>query len=186
MANHGILLKKSVAAQDVLAWNRYALAGSAVDIDNGNVFRLDAQNTAGTSSYEEVWDVSAASASASTLNNLWMAGTEKVNLLSDGTHSYLGLNDDPRLFYNIGGKVFDAFKPQPGDIIELSSDAFSNTISGSAFANSASASYELAFGAAQVANSLSFGVLATVYFSIGSGAIDTQRVTAYKLVCLAN
>jgi hypothetical protein len=186
MTNHGILIKKSVAAQDVLAYNRYAMAGSAVDLDDGNVFRLDTQNTAATSGYEEVWDVSQASASASTLNGLWMAGAFGVNTLSDGTHSYRGLSDDPRQFYNPGAKVFDAFKPQPGDVIELSADAFSNAISGSTYANSADASYELAFGAAQVASSLSFKVLATTYISIGTGAIDNQRVTAYKLHCLAN
>lgn len=186
MADHAVLSKKACASIDVGAYNRYAMAGSAVDLDNGSVFRLDTQNTAGTSGYSEVWDVTAPSLSGSTLNGLWMAGTEAVNLLADGTKQYRGLSDDPRSFYNLGAKPFDAFKPQPGDVIELSADAFTGAIGGNTFANASDASYDLVWGTSQTTSALSFQLLATTYFSIGSGAIDTQRVTAYKLVCLAN
>ena len=186
MADHSVLLKTGCAASDIVAWNRYALAGSSVDLDNGNVFRLDTQNSAGTQGYSEVWDVSAPSLSGSTLDGLWMADTAGRNLTVDGSLQYAGLNDDPRKFYNVGGKVFDAFKPQAGDVIELSADAFTTAIGSNTYANSSDGVYELVWGTSQTANALSFKLIATTYFSIGSGAIDTQRVTAYKLVCLNN
>lgn len=186
MADHGVLIKNAVVASDVNAYVRYAMAGSSVDLDNGNVFRLDTQNTASTSGYSEVWDVSAASGSGSTLNNLWMAAQEGVNLTIDGTLIYAGINDDPRKFYNKGARVFTAIKPQAGDIVTMTSDCFSNAIAGNTFANSSDASYELTWGATQTSAALSFKLIATTYISIGSGAIDSQRVTAYKLQCLAN
>jgi hypothetical protein len=186
MADHGVLLKNMCASTDVNAWIRSAMAGSAVDLDNGNVFRLDTQNTASTRGYEEAWDVSAPSLSGSTLGNLWMAAQPERNLTIDGSLQYAGLNDDPRKFYNPGAKVFTAIKPQVGDIVTMTGDCFSNAIGGNTFANASDASYELTWGATQTANALSFGLIATTYISIGSGAIDTQRVVAYKLVCLAN
>lgn len=186
MADHAVLLQKSCASFDVGSYNRYAMAGSAVDIDNGNVFRLDTQNNAATSGYSEVWDVSAPSLSGSTLNNLWMANTDGVNLLADGSLQYKGLSDDPRKFYNVGSKVFDAFKPQVGDIIEVTAEALTSAIGANTYLNAADAVYTLTPGTSQTESALSFKLLATTYFSIGTGAIATGRVTAYKLVCLAN
>jgi hypothetical protein len=186
MADHGVLLKNACASTNVDAWNRFAMAGSAIDIDNGNVFRLDTQNTAGTASYYEVWDVTAPSLSGSTLSNLWMAAQPEKVITVDGTLKYAGLNDDPRKFYNVGATVFAAMKPQVGDIVTMTSDCFSNAIGGNTYANASDASYELTWGTTQTASALSFKLVATSYISIGSGAIDTQRTVAYKLVCLAN
>jgi hydrogenase maturation factor HypE len=188
MADHGVLEKKDVAATNVNSYNRYAMAGSSVDLDNGNVFRLDTQNTASYTGYSEVWDVSAPSLSGSTLNKLWMAGTFAVNKTIDGTLTYRGLNDDPRKFYNSGSSVFDAYKPQPGDVIVLTADAFSGTVSASSvYLNAEDASYELVVGSAQTTSALSYKLLATTYISVGIGTPgSTQRVTAYKYECLAN
>jgi hypothetical protein len=187
MADHGVLLKKACASIDVGSYNRFAMAGSAVDLDNGNVFRLDTENTAGTSGYSEVWDVTAPSLSGSTLGCLWMASQDGVNLLVDGVLEYRGLSDDPRKFYNVGAKVFTAFKPQIGDIIEISADAISNTRTAETFLNAADAAYEMAWGSTQTDSDLSFKLItATNFFSIGTGAMDTQRFTAFKLVCIAN
>jgi hypothetical protein len=186
MANHGILLKKSVAATDVVAYNRYAMAGSSVDLDNGNVFLLA---TCGSlvSGYSEVWDVTAGSASGSTLNDMWMAGQEAVNILVDGTLQYAGLNDDPRKFYNIGAKVFSAFKPQKGDVIELSADNFTGARGANTYADVNGDVYKFVWNTSATANQLAFKLLATTYFSIGTGGVgDTQRVTAYRMVCVNN
>jgi len=188
--SQGILLQKSCAANDVVAYNRYAITASSVDIDNGNVFRLDTQNmwnSSGSSGYSEVWDVSAPSPSGSNMDGLWMASEENCNTTVSGTYQYKGLNDDPRNFYNIGGNVFSAFKPQVGDVIELSADCFVNTFSSHTHANSGSNVYTLYWDSAVGSGSrMSFLYLATTYFSIGTGAINNQRVDAYKLVCVDN
>ena len=45
MTTHAVLIKNQIAAADVRSYNRSAVAGSAVDLDNGNVFRLDSVST---------------------------------------------------------------------------------------------------------------------------------------------
>lgn len=186
----GILLQKSCVANDVVAYNRYSVTASSVDIDNGNVFRLDTQNvynSSGSSGYSEVWDVTAPSTTGSNMDGLWMANQDSANITVDGSLQYAGLNDDPRNFYNIGGNVFSAFKPQAGDVIELSADCFVNTFSSNVYAHSGSSVYTLYWSdTAATGSRMSWQYLATTYFSIGTGAIDNQRTTAYKLVCLDN
>jgi hypothetical protein len=183
MADYSVLIMNKVAAQDVGAYNRSAVAGSAVDIENGFVFRLDSYSA--TAGQSEVWAATAPTASGSTLNDLWMACAPEVPLTVDGTLKYKGMNADPRRFYIPGGDVFDAFKPVAGDIITLTADAF-NDATQEAYANATDGEYYLTWGASQTASSLSLKYLATTYISIGSGAIDNQRVTAYKFVVLAN
>lgn len=180
MTTHAILVQNRVAAMNVDAYNRSAIAGSAVDLDNGNVFRLDTQSS--TAGQSEVWVVTAPTASGSTLNNLWMAYSPEVVVTNA---QYKGLDPDPRNFYNAGAKVFDAFKPQVGDIITLTGDALTGTAE-LAYANSTSGAYTFTWGAAVVASSLSLQYLATTYVSIGTGAMDNQRVAAYKFVVVAN
>jgi hypothetical protein len=190
MANHGLILKKSVAATDVVAYNRYAVAASSVNLDNGNVFRLDtcASSTSGCSViYTEVWAVSAGSASGSTLNDMWMADSQRANLTVDGALIYSGLNDDPRKFSNVGGRVLDAWKPQKGDVVELSADCFSGARGANTYASSNGDVYSLVWNTSATAGNLSFHLLATTYFSIGTGGLgDTGRVTAYRMVCTEN
>lgn len=181
--SHAILIQNRVAAASVDSYNRSAIAGSAVDLDNGNVFRLDSQSA--TSGESEVWAVTAPTTSGSTMNNLWMAYSPEVVVTVSGTKQYKGIDPDPQDFYNLGGKVFDAFKLQVGDIITLTGDALSGSAE-SAYANSATGVYKLAWGASQTASALSLRYLATTYVSLATGAIDTQRVTAYKFEVIAN
>jgi hypothetical protein len=186
MADHGMILKKSVAATDVVAYNRYAVAASSLDLDNGNVFRLDTC-ASGISGYSEVWAVSAGSASGSTLNEMWMADSLRANLTVDGALLYSGLNDDPRKFYNVGARVLDAWKPQKGDVVEFSADCFNGVRAANTFASANGDTYDLVWAASAVADALTFQLLATTYFSIGTGGLgDTQRVTAYRMVCTNN
>jgi hypothetical protein len=180
MTLHAVLLQNKVAAADMGSLNRSAVAGSAVDIDNGNVFRLDSQST--TSGESEVWAVTA---TGSGLGDLWMAASPEVVVTVSGTKQYRGIDPDPQDFYNVGAKVFDAFKPQKGDILTLTAEAFTGTAA-SAFANSGSSVYTLHWAAAQVSGALSFRYLATTYISKADGSIDDQRVTAYKMECINN
>jgi hypothetical protein len=183
MATHAILVQNRVAAMTVDSFNRSAIAGSAVDIDNGNVFRLDTQST--TSGEAEVWAVTAPTTSASTLNNLWMAYSPEVVVTVSGNSQYKGLDPDPRNFVNLGGKVFDAFQPQVGDIITLTDPALTGSAE-SAYANSSNGVYTLTWGASVTASAFSLKYLATTYVSLATGAINTQRVTAYKFQVVAN
>jgi hypothetical protein len=188
MADHGVIIRNDVAAASVGSYNRYAISGSksgsGLDLDNGNVFNLVSQST--TTGYDAVWSVTMPMASGS-VSGLWMACSQRANLTVDGTLIYSGLNDDPRKFYNVGGRVLDAFKPQVGDVITLSTDCFLNAISSNLYANAITNSYLLDWEAVPPASgALSFKWLATTYISVGTGAFDTQRVTAYKLVCVAN
>ena len=182
MAN-GVVIKNRVAAMNVDSYNRSAVTGSGVDIpiNNGYVFRLDSQS--GSSGYEEVWAVEKCSANASTLNNLWMAYSSE-NVLT--ANKYKGIDPDPRSFTNVGGLVFDAFKPQAGDVITMTAADISGSPSTGDYVNSTSGSYTLTWSATQTTNSLSMKLLKETYISIGSGAIDSQRVLAYKFAVVAN
>lgn len=183
MANHTVVILNKVASENVGSYNRSAIAGSAVDIDNGGVFRLDSKSA--VSGESEVWNVTAPTTSASTLNNLWMAYSPEVVITAAGTKQYRGIDPDPQDFYNLGGKVLDAFKPQVGDLITVTGEGLTGTPA-LAYANSANGVYTLAWSATQTANALSFRYLGTTYISKGSGAIDNQRITAYQFECIAN
>jgi len=178
-----VLIQNNVAAMNVDAYNRSALAG--INLDNGNVFRLDVLNS---SSGCEVWDVAPPTTSASTLDNLWMAYSPEVSLLSSGGKQYKGLSPDPQDFTNTGSLVFDAFKPQVGDIITLTADAFSNAISTNTYASSGSEGHTLFWNTSATTAAFACNLIDITYMSIGSGSAlgQTQRITAYKLVVVNN
>jgi hypothetical protein len=180
MALHAVLMQNRVAADNIDALNRSAIAGSTIDLDNGNVFRLDTQST--TSGQTQVWN---ATVTGSGLGDLWMAASPEVVITVSGTKQYSNINPDPQDFYNLRGKVFDAYKPQKGDVITQTAEAFTGTAA-QAFANSGSAVYTLHWAAAQVSGALSYRYLATTYIALPNGSIGGQRVTAYKMECIHN
>jgi len=180
MTLYTVLIQNRVAATNSDYLNRSAIAGSSVNLDNGNVFRLDSQST--TTGQTEVWDVSA---TGSGLGDLWMAYSPEIVTVVSGTKKYRGIDPDPQDFYNVGALVFDAYKPQKGDIITMTAEAFTGTAA-SAYANSGSSVYTLHWAATQASGALSYRYLATTYISRADGAIDDQRVTAYKLECINN
>lgn len=184
MASHGVVVLSKVKAQNVDSLNRSAKA--AADLDNGNVVILATRNTAATRGLEEVWDATRPSSGAG-LQNLWMVYEPEVVTLVSGSKSFKGIDVDPQDFYVPSGEVFSVFKPQLGDIILMTGDSL-GTGSGaeSAYAVATNATYELTWAAAAVSG-LSLKYLATEYISLGSGAIDDQRVDAYlfEVVALA-
>ncbi len=177
---HAVLVQTKVAAKDIDSFNRPAVCADA--LDNGNVVVLATENTGGTYGQSEVWD--ATKPATATLSGCWMVYEPEVVLTVSGTKEYKGINPDPQDFYLPIGQIFTAFKPRIGDIILLTADGF-DTGSGaaSAFANAADASYKLLW-ASSVGAGLAFKYIATSYISLGSGAIDNQRVVAYKLQCV--
>lgn len=183
MANHGVLIPAAVAATNVDSFNRSVVDSSSApsDIDNGFVFDLSGKSTA--SGESEVFSLAQAT-TASTLDGMWMAYSGDEIVLTDAR--YKGLDPDPRHFFNAAGKVFSAYKPQVGDIIQLTAEALDTGAGAeSAFAVAAAGSWKLAW-AASVGAGLSYKYLRTSFISLGTGAIDTQRVAAYEFECVAN
>ena len=62
---------------------------------------------------------------------VWMAYSPEIVTVVSGSLKYKGLNNDPRNFTNLSGEVFDAFKPQKGDIITITADGIGPTSIGS-------------------------------------------------------
>lgn len=122
------------------------------------------------------------------LQNLYMVNEPVVISVTDanGVVVYRG-DGDPRNFSIPALQVFSAFKPQPGDIIELTADGFTGARGANTFANATDQQYALVWGGSQTASVLSFKYLGDSYVSIGSGTLGaTQRVVTHVLECLAN
>ena len=178
---YGVLVPSKIMATNVETLNRTAVSGS--DIENGMVFRLDSYSTG--SGQGEVFAVT--QAATGSLVNVWMAYSPEIVTLYAGNSAYKGIDLDPRNFYTKAGDMIDAFKPQPGDLILASADLFTGARSTEGYACLATGTWQLAWNANHDADALAFKYLATEYITIASGsAIASQRVTAYKLVCLAN
>jgi hypothetical protein len=83
-------------------------------------------------------------------SGLWMAySPEVVTVVSAAGNKYKGLTPDPREFTNLEGEVFDAFKPQVGDIITITADGIGDTAIGSnTYAVAKDGQYKLDWAAA--------------------------------------
>jgi hypothetical protein len=169
-----VLIKNAVAAQNVDSFNRSAVAST--NVDNGNILILSAYST--TAGEAEVWTALTPSTSNG-LTGVWMA-YQPENVATG--EKYKNLDPDPRNFYNADGEVFSVFKPQLGDIITLTADGLAGTISTNTFVNATNSTGGLKplWGATQTASVFSMKLRETTYISVGTGGIDTQRVTAYK------
>lgn len=177
---HAVLIPNAIQAKDVDSLNRHVV--SASDVDNGNIVALLTRSA--TAGQEEVW-VGTVPATGS-LANLWMVYEPEVVVTYSGNSEYKGLDPDPRNFYVKAGKVFSAFKPAVGDIITLTADALAGTKSTNTYVNATDTTggLKLLWGASQTSSVLSFKLMATTYISLATGAIDSQRVTAYQFECV--
>ena len=111
-----VVIKRRVAAHNIDALNRAVVA--TVDLENGSIFTLSARSE--NDAEGEVWNATQPTAGA---KNVWMAKSSEVTITTIGKDDYAlqmkGIVEDPRMFTNVKGLVFDAFKPQVGDIIEM-------------------------------------------------------------------
>jgi hypothetical protein len=171
---HSVFIPNAIAAQNVDSYNRSASIAS--NIDNGNLLVLGAYSV--VAGEGEVFAASVP-ATGTALTGLWIAYEPEV-VLTDS--KYKGLDPDPRNFFIPSGKVFSVFKPQLGDIVTITADGLAGTKSTNGFVNATDTTGGLkpVWGATQTASVFSMKLLETTYISIGSGAIDNQRVTAYK------
>lgn len=179
MAYHGVLIPEQVAAMNVDSYNRSAVSASSVD--NGYIVLLGAKST--TAGETEVFTATAPATGS--LSGLWMVYQGDEVVITDAR--YKGLDPDPRNFFVPATDVFSVFKPQIGDIILVTSDSLSGSRPGATynFLNATNGTMKLTWGESQTASVLSYKYLATKYISLATGAIDSQRVTAYEFECIA-
>jgi len=173
---YGVLIPKAIAASNVDSWVRPAIC-TTLPVENGSVFSLLTKSA--TTGEGEVWTALVPASSGSHLTDVWMAYEPELVM----TGSYRGLDPDVRNFINPVNKVFTAFKPQLHDILLMSEDCFSGAWGGvtNTHANCTNAGWQLVWGTSQTASVLSVAYLKTDYISIATGAMDTQRLTAYTV-----
>lgn len=178
MASYGVIVPDKIAAQNVDAWNRPVVSATA--LENGFVARLETMST--TTGESEVWVATAPATTAPGLTELWMIYEPEIVNTAD---KYRGLDPDPRNLQHAIGDIVSAFKIQVGDIITFSADALTGTKSTNTFVNATNGDFQLTWGATQTADVVSFRLMTTTSLSIGLGSIGTQRITAYRMECLA-
>lgn len=181
MANYGVVILNDVRATNVNALNRNVKA--VVDVENGSVLKLGALS--GVSGEGEVFI--AGTPASGNLTGLYMAYTpEIVSVVSATGKKFRGLTSDPREFYNVSGEVFNAFKPEIGDIITISTDGIGGTKSSNTFIVATDGQLKLQWASAAVSG-LSLKLLATTYVTIADGSIgnNTGRTTAYQFEVVA-
>ena len=178
---YAVIELNQVAATDVGIYNRSAVSGSI--LEQATLMRLDSLSSG--SGQGEVF--AATQIVTGSLVNVWMANAAVIPYLSstDGEIFNIG-SEDPRNFVIPAGRVFNAFKPQVGDIVTLSEDCFSGARSSNTYANATTGLWQLVWGTVHAPNALCFKYLATKWISIGNPAVASGRVTAYRMVCLAN
>lgn len=177
---HNVLVPSAIAAKNVDSYNRSAVAST--DVDNGNLVVLNGQSA--TAGQTEAWTALTPS-TANGLTGLWVVYQgDEVDVTNA---QYKGLDPDPRNFYVVSGKVFSIFKPQLGDILVFTTDGIAGTKSTNTFANATDTTGGLkpVWGATQTSSVFSLKLVATEYISIGTGAINSQRVTSYKMEVIA-
>ena len=116
-----------------------------------------------------------------------MAYSPEDTITTQGTKQYKGLTPDPQDFTNTGSLVFDAFRPQIGDILTMTADAFSAARSRNTYASSGSEGHTLFWNSSATTAAFACQLIDVTYMSIGSGSAlgQTQRITAYKMQVIA-
>jgi len=174
---YGILIQEKVAALNIDSLNRSVVSASAME--NGMVINLLAKSTnSGSTVANEVWTAEAPVTGS--LIDLWIIYEPEVVITTSGNSSYKGIDCDPRNFIIPAGTVFSAFKPQMGDLLMFNYEGLSGSRSTGDYVVAANGDNQLAWSAAPAANALSLKYTDSSYISIGTGAIDSQRVTAYR------
>ena len=169
---YGVMIPVAIAATNVDAWNRSCISATSI-FENGGVCALLAKST--TSGEAELWTATVP-ATANLMSDWIVYDPELV-----WTGYYRGLDPDVRNYTIAIGRTFSAFKPQVGDLMLMSEDCFTATKSTNTFANAVDGQVQFVWNATQSSSCIAVHYLATQYISIGTGAMDNQRVTAYMM-----
>lgn len=178
---YGVAYASKIAATNVGSYNRTAV--SSADIENGSVFLLNAGQESTTSDRYTV-----VQPTTGNLSGLYMALTPEIVVVKTASgKTYRGIDPDPSDFINYAGDSIDAVKLQVGDVVTMSTDCITGTISTNTFAVAANAAYKLAWAASAGAG-LSLKLLETTYIVIASGqpSVLASRKLAYKFEVVAN
>ena len=180
MANHTIVEKLQVAAKNTDSYNRTFVSGEStqIDMDNGLIFYAGDRIVGDKQLYK-----TAKPATALLTSKAWMAASP-IRVLSDIGDGNLveGLTQNPKAFTNKAGQTIDAFMPQVGDKITLTSDGITGTIGSNTFITATDADYKLNWASA-AGNGLTFKLLGTSYVSIADG-FPSQRTATYEFECV--
>ena len=173
-----VVIKRRVAAHNIDALNRTFVATE--DLENGSIFTLTARST--KDGEDEVWEAVMPTASS---RGVWMAKSSEVTITTVGEGDYAlqmkGIVEDPRMFTNVKGLVGDCFKPQVGDLIEM-------TLGDSTGTNTylvADAAYKLK-GATEAGNGFAMHQVGTGILHIGSAKLVKTPVKTYIYEVVAN
>lgn len=109
MAKKGYIIESQIAAKDVDAFNRNAIASD--DVDGGALVALGGLATGDNNLFE------ATLATDGTGGGLYMAYNPSEHFTKVGDNIFAGLTVDPRDYTNLANRPFDVFKPQIGDVI---------------------------------------------------------------------
>ena len=171
-----VVIKRRVAAHNIDALNRAVVATK--DLENGSVFTLEERSN--VEGEDEVWK---AVKPTGAIKGLWMAKSSEVTITTIGEGDYAlqmkGIVEDPRMFTNVKGLVFDAFKPQVGDIIEMTLGDDTNKYL------VADAAYKLK-AAATAGNGFAMHQVGTGILHIGSAKLVKTPVKTYIYEVVAN
>jgi len=170
--SYGVMIPVAIAATNVDAWNRSCICPTSILESGGMVALLTKSGTAGES---ELW--TATVPATANLKTDWMVYNPELVW----TGSYRGLDPDVRNYTIAVSQTFSAFKPQVRDLILMDADCFTTARVANTFAGTVDGQVQLVWNATQVASAIALQYLATQYISIGTGAIDTQRIDAYLM-----
>ena len=173
--SYGVMIPVAIAATNVDAWNRSCIsyAGQGA-FENGGIVGMTTKSA--TVGESELWN--AYKPVTATLPYVWMVYDPELVW----TGSYRGLDPDVRNYRIEEGTTFSTFLPQVHDLVLMSADCFANSIGAYTFANALNTVPQLTWDTTQ-AGSYAFSMkwLATQYISIGTGAINNQRIDAYLM-----
>ena len=171
-----VVIKRRVAAHNIDALNRTFVATE--DLENGSIFTLTERST--TDGEDEVWKV--AKPTADSLG-VWMAKSSEVTITTVGEGDYAlqmkGIVEDPRMFTNVKGLVGDCFKPQVGDMIEMTLGDDTNKYL------VADAAYKLK-AAVSAGNGFAMHQVGTGILHVGSAKLVKTPVKTYIYEVVAN
>lgn len=169
---HNVVILKQYAAYNVDAYNRTAVCES--DIDNGCVFKLVSYSE--TEGEGIVWKAEQAAESD---KGLWMATSPEVVItkVMDGVEMR-NLVTDPRAFVNVAGKMIDATKLIPGDILEMTCEGITGADTNNYLVPDAS-NFKLKANSS-AGTGLSLRKIGTSKLHIGDASLVKRPVTTYK------
>ena len=174
---YGILVQENVAAMNIDSLVRPVVSASAME--NGMVINLLSKGTeSGSTVANEIWQADAPVTGS--LTDLWMVYEPEVVQTVSGTQTFKGIDPDPRNFYIPAEDIFTAFKLQLGDLVMITPDGLSGSKSTGNYLVAADGNLSLDWSAAPAADAVCLKYTDTSYISIGTGAINNQRVTAYR------